>query len=114
MQVGAGDDPVGRAEALAQGGAERHDANLGARRRAPDSDAGRLGRDAAQGRPEAEIDEDAAGVRRELQAGSGLVQRRAALQHHRRAAAPGERERGRQPADAGADDRDRTRHRAGF
>jgi hypothetical protein len=95
VQVGAGDDPVGRAEALAHGGAERDGADRLSRRRAPDRYAGRLGRDAAQGRSEAEVEEHAACVRRELKAGSGLVQRRAALQHHGRAAAPGQRQRGR-------------------
>ena len=62
--------------------------------------------DALQRQSEVERIEDTPGIRRELQAGAGLAEAGALLDDGRGDAAPRQRDRRRQPADAGAGDQD--------
>ena len=104
LELGPVDDVIGRAEALAHEGAERDGADLAPGCKGADRDAGRLARGAAQRRPEAEIDQDPARIRGELDAGAVGRECGAALDEGHLPAAGGERERGGEPADAGAGD----------
>jgi hypothetical protein len=72
-------DIVRRPEAALHEAAERDLADLLPARQAADDDARGLAGGAAQGGAEPEIDEDAAGVGGELDAGAGLAKPRAAL-----------------------------------
>ncbi len=74
LQIGAVHHPIGRTGAKAGGLAEQQAGDLAARSRAHDVDG--LGRHRARRkpRPQAEVDQDPAGVGRKLQAGAGFLQ----------------------------------------
>ena len=91
LQVGAVHHPIGRAGAKAGGFAERQAGDLAAGARAHDADG--LGRHRARRKPrlQAEVDQDAAGIGRELQAGAGFLQPFGLLQDDDAKALRGER-----------------------
>ena len=113
LQIGAVHHPIGRAGTKAGGLAERQAGDLAARPRAHDVDG--LGRHRARRkpRPQAEVDQDPAGVGRKLQAGAGFLQPFGLLQNDDAKAFCGERKRCRQSPDPGTsnDDGARGSHR---
>ena len=113
LQIGAMHHPIGGAGAQAGGLAERQAGDFAACARAHDGD--RVGRDGARGEPrlQAEFDQDAAGVGRKLQAGTGFLQPFGLFQNDDAKAASRERKRRGQSSDPGTsnDDGARDRHR---
>ena len=106
LQVGPVDDVVGRAVGLAGRIPESDAADAPARIEGAHDHARRLRGGPAQGRAEAEADQHAARVRRELEAGADLAEAGPALDQRHRVAGGVEGERGRQAADPGPDDGD--------
>ena len=113
LQIGAMHHPIGRAGARGRGFAERQAADFAAAARAHQADA--VGRDRARRKPrlQAEVDQDAAGIGRELQAGAGFLQPFGLFQNDDAKALCRKRQRGRQSPDPGTSDEDgaRRRHR---
>ena len=109
LQVGAMHHPVGRAGAKAGGLAERQAGDFAAAARAHDADG--LGRDRARAQAilQSEIDQDAAGIGRQLQAGAGFLQPLGLFQNDDAKPLSGERQRRRQSADPGTGDDDGAR-----
>ena len=102
--------PIGRAGAECRGLAERQAADLAAGARAHDVDGFRHHRAPAEPRFKPELDQDAAGIGRKLQAGAGFLQLLGLLQHDDAKALLGKRQRGGQSPDAGTSDEDGARH----
>ena len=113
LQIGAVHHPIGRAGLQRGGFAKGQAGDLAAGPRADDVDG--LGRHRARRkpRPQPEVDQDAAGVRRQLQAGPGFLQPLGLLQDDDAKALCGERKRCRQSPDPGTsnDDGARSSHR---
>ncbi len=109
LQIAAMDRPIGRAVALLGVFAERHAHDL-----APGhavKDAQRRRRDGGRPQPalQAEIDQDARGVGRQLDAGTGFLEPLRLFQHDDAKAVARERQRRGQTADTGSGDNDRAR-----
>jgi hypothetical protein len=107
LQGGPVDDVIRRPEALLHEAAEGHAADHASGGKLADDRPLGFACGAAERRAEAEIDEDAARVGRELNAGAGLAEARPALDYRDVAPAGAQRQRRRETADAGADDSDR-------
>ena len=114
LQIGAMHHPIGGAGAEARGLAERQAGDLAAVARAHDVDGVGYHRGAGEPRLQAEFDQDAAGVGRELQAGAGLFQPFGLFHHDDAKAVGGQRQCRGQSSDPGTSDDDgaRYRHRA--
>ena len=114
LQIGAVHHPIGRAGAEGRGFAKRQAADLAAGACAHDVDGVRHHRAPGKARLEPEIDQDAAGIGRELQAGAGFFQLLGLLQHDDAEAFFGERQGGRQSPDAGTSHEDGARYGHGW
>ena len=106
LQIGAMNRPIGGAIAGGRGVAERHVQNFTAIPGIENAQTFRHDDVPLQSFADAEIDKDARGVGRELDAGAGFLEPLRLLQHRNVKAVAGERERGSQSGDAGACDND--------
>jgi hypothetical protein len=106
LQIGAVYHPIGRTGARRGGFAERQARKFAAASRTHDADG--LGRDRVGGesRLQSEVDQYAAGVGGELQAGAGFLESLGLLKHDDAKTLSRERERGRQSSDPGTSDED--------
>ena len=113
LQIGAMDHPVGSAGAEFGGLAERHPGDFAAGPRAQDVDGFRRDRAPRKRLFEPELDQDAAGVGRELDAGAGFLEPFGLFQHHDAKALCRKGQRRRQSPDPGAGNDDGSRQRHG-
>ncbi len=104
LQVGPVRHPIGCAVTLAHEGPERDGADFAAGGDGANGDAIGLAGDAPERIAKTEVEEDAARIRRELETGAPFGKAGSALDEGHPVALAGERQRGRQSADAGSDD----------
>jgi len=106
LQIGAMHHPIGRAGAKRGGFPKRQANDFPAAPRAHQADG--IGRDRAMPKPwlQSELDQHAAGIGRELQAGAGFLEAVGLLKNDDAKALSRQRQRSRQSSDPGTSDED--------